>query len=368
MAVPQHAMTNDELAQRVDTSDEWIRSRTGIAERRVAGNGETTATLAIEAARAALAVADADPREIDLIIVGTATPDHPMPSTACRVQDALGAKRAGAYDLNAGCSGFVYALIAGHQAIASGEHGLVLVIGADTLTRTLDWEDRSTCILFGDGAGAVLLRAGEGPGGVLATVMGSDGSGGELLIIPAGGSALPASAETVAGRQHYLQMNGREVFRFAAGVVPQAIEQVAARAGLAVEDVDLIIPHQANQRIIEAAAKRIKLPEERFVVNLARYGNTSAASVPIALCEALAEGRIQAGQHIVLVGFGAGLTWAAALLRWRAAVLPPAVPFYHRWLRDVIYSWAALRRRVLHISRRLGAWFVRQAGGPWHKR
>ena len=327
MSLPQHAMTNDELAQRVDTSDEWIRSRTGIAERRVAGEGETTASLAIEAAREALQVADADPRELDLIIVGTATPDNPMPSTACLVQDALGAMRAGAFDLNAGCSGFVYALIMGHQAIASGEHQQVLVIGADTLTRTLDWEDRSTCILFGDGAGAVLLRATDGPSGVLATLMGSDGSGAELLIIPAGGSALPATAETVAARQHYLQMNGREVFRFAAGIVPQAIEQVAARAGLAVEDVDLIIPHQANQRIIEAAARRIRLPEDRFVVNLARYGNTSAASVPIALCEALAEGRLQPDQNVVLMGFGAGLTWAATLIRWQAAALPapPAV-------------------------------------------
>ena len=362
MSLPQHAMTNDELAQRVDTSDEWIRSRTGIAERRVAGEGETTASLATEAARAALQVADADPRELDLIIVGTATPDHPMPSTACYVQDALGAMRAGAFDLNAGCSGFVYALIMGHQAIASGEHHLVLVIGADTLTRTLDWEDRTTCILFGDGAGAVLLRATEGPSGVLATLMGSDGSGGELLVIPAGGSALPASADTVAERQHYLQMNGREVFRFAAGVVPQAIEQVAARAGLAVEDIDLIIPHQANQRIIEAAARRIKLPEDRFVVNLARYGNTSAASVPIALCEALAEGRLQPDQNVVMVGFGAGLTWAAALIHWQAAVVPAAPPFYHRWLRDVVYFWAGLRRRALHVSRRLTVWFIRRNG------
>lgn len=316
MYAPKRVVTNEELALKLDTSDEWIRTRTGIARRHVAGAGESTAQMAIEAARAALRVADADPREIDLVIVGTATPNHPIPATACQVQDALGATHAAAYDLNAGCSGFVYGLIAGHQAIASGEHKLVLVIGADTLSRTLDWEDRTTCVLFGDGAGAVLLRAGAGPAGVLATLWGADGSGADLLIIPAGGSILPTTAETLTQRQNCLHMNGQEVFRFATQAVVQSTERVVKKAGLKMEDIHLIVPHQANLRIIESAAKRLKMPLERFVVNLQEYGNTSAASVPIALHEALAEGKIKPGDKVVLISFGAGATWGATLLEW----------------------------------------------------
>ncbi|MBM3190362.1 MAG: beta-ketoacyl-ACP synthase 3, partial [Chloroflexi bacterium] len=268
------------------------------------------------------------------------------PATACRVQAALGAMRAGAFDLNAGCSGFVYALAMGHQAIASGEHDLVLVIGVDTMTRVVDWQDRATCVLFGDGAGAVLLRASEGTTGVLATLLGSDGSGGDTLIIPAGGSALPTSAETVEKRQHYLQMDGRQVFRFATHALPLAVEQVTKKADLRMDDIAVIIPHQANQRIIEAAAKRLRVPEERFVLNLQEYGNTSAASVPIALCEALQQGRIEQGQNIVLVGFGAGLTWAAAAIRWGVSAAYVPGPFYHTWWRWLIYRWASLRNRM----------------------
>ncbi|HHX64087.1 MAG TPA: ketoacyl-ACP synthase III [Chloroflexi bacterium] len=359
MYAPEHIMTNDELAEKVDTSDEWIRTRTGIASRHVAGPQETTTQMSIAAARNALQVADADPREIGLIIVGTATPDHIFPSTACQVQDALGAIHAGAVDINAGCSGFVYALILGHWAIVSGEHDLVLVIGADTLTRKVDWEDRSTCILFGDGAGAVLLRASDGPAGILSTVVGSDGSGGDLLIIPAGGSAMPPSHETVEQRLHYIRMNGREVFRFATQVMPQAIEQVAEKAGFSLEDISLVIPHQANMRIIESAAKRLKLPMERFVLNLERYGNTSAASVPIALCEAIADGRIQPGQNLVMVGFGAGLTWAAVALRWMVPPEEVRGPIYHNWWRWLIYRWAALRRTTRRITRRLTVGLIR---------
>lgn len=351
MCLPQRVMTNDELAQIVDTTDEWIRARTGISQRRVAGEGESTAQLATEAARDALQVADVDPRDIDLIIVGTATPDHLMPATACQVQNAIGAIHAGAFDLNAGCSGFVYALIMGHQAIASGEHEMVMVIGADTLTRTLDWEDRSTCVLFGDGAGAVLLKANDGPAGVLGTVVGADGAGADLLHIPAGGSALPASAETVAQKQHCLQMNGRQVFRFATRAMPQAVRQAAAKAGLRVEDLDWIIPHQANVRIIQTAARRLRLPQERFYMNLEHYGNTSAASVPIALCEAVQEGLIEPGQHLVLVGFGAGLTWAAAALRWSVAAEERVAPFYRTWLRWLLYRWAAMRTRSSRFYR-----------------
>jgi 3-oxoacyl-[acyl-carrier-protein] synthase-3 len=320
--------------------------------------------LSIAAARDALQVADADPRDIGLIIVATATPDHIFPSTGCQVQDALGAIHAGAIDMNAGCSGFVYALILGHQAIASGDHDVVLVIGADTLTRTVDWEDRGTCILFGDGAGAVLLRANDGPAGILSTVVGSDGSGGDLLAIPAGGSAMPASHETVEQRLHYIRMNGREVFRFATQVMPQATEQVVQKAGLSMDDIALIIPHQANERIIESAAKRLKLPMERFVVNVERYGNTSAASVPIALCEAIADGRIQPGQNLVMVGFGAGLTWAAAALRWMVSPEELRGPFYHSWWRWLIYRWAAMRRTTRRVARGLTERIIRRRGRP----
>ncbi|MBC7256161.1 MAG: ketoacyl-ACP synthase III [Chloroflexi bacterium] len=360
MYVPPHVLTNDDLAQRVETSHAWIVERTGIERRHIADR-ETSATMAIEAARAALQAADADPRDVDLIIVATTTPDYLMPSTACLVQDALGAIRAGAVDLNAGCSGFVYALAMANQAIASGEHRLVLVIGVETLSRVIDWQDRSTCVLFGDGAGAVLLRAAEGRAGILASLLGADGSGADLLIIPAGGSAQPPSRETVEGRLHYLRMNGREVFRFATRVVPRAIEQVAQKAGLKVRDIDLIIAHQANLRILEAVAKRLDLPMERFVVNLQEYGNTSAASVPIALCEAIQNGRIQPGQHLVLVGFGAGLTWAAVALKWGEVPLRLAVPHFHNLLRAILYRWAAWRTRLRQMLRRFAVEGIRRA-------
>jgi 3-oxoacyl-[acyl-carrier-protein] synthase-3 len=363
MCVPQRVVTNDDLAQMLDTSDEWIRSRTGIGERRLAGEGETTAQMATEAARAALQVADADPRDVDLVIVATATPDHPMPSTACQVQIGIGAIHAGAFDLNAGCSGFVYALVMGHQAIASGEHNLVMVIGADTLSRTLDWQDRSTCVLFGDGAGAVLLRASEGPAGILATVLGADGAGADLLMIPAGGSAQPITAEALAAKDNCLRMDGPQVFRFASRAVPEAIRDVTKRAGLRLDELAWIIPHQANERIIEAAAKRLGVPPERFYLNLDRYGNTSAASVPIALCEAVAQGHVQHGQNLALVGFGAGLTWAAVALRWSLEAEERPVPMLHSWLRKVLYSWASLRTRVNQWRHRSLVWVMRQMRG-----
>lgn len=360
MYAPQQVLTNDDLAQRVDTSDEWIRTRTGICRRHIAGLHETTTQMAVEAAQAALQVADLDPREIDLIIVGTATPDHLLASTACQVQNALGATHAGAYDLNAGCSGFVYALAMGQQAIASGDHHLVLVIGADTLSRTLDWEDRGTCVLFGDGAGAVLLRASEGPSGVLSTLLGSDGSGHDLLVIPAGGSVQPASHDTVERKLHYLRMDGAEVYRFATRILAQAVEESVERAGLSLNDVALIIPHQANLRIIEVAAKRLKLPLERFVIDLDEYGNTSAASVPIALCDAIRARRIEPGQNIVMVGFGAGLTWASVVVRWSAPAGELVAPSYRNWWRWLLYRWANLRSRVLRLGRHVMVLFIRK--------
>ncbi len=368
MYAPPHVVTNDELARTVETSHAWIFEHTGIERRHIAAERETSASMAIQAARAALQVADADPRELDLVLVATATPDHAMPSTACLVQDALGAARAGAVDLNAGCAGFVYALTLGHQAIASGEHDLVLVVGVDAMSRVVDWQDRNTCVLFGDGAGAVLLRASEGPAGVLAVVLGADGSGGDALIIPAGGSALPASHATVDARQHYLQMNGREVYRFAVRVIPQSVEQVLAKAHLKLNAVDCIIPHQANLRILEAAAKRLNVPLERFAINLQEYGNTSAASVPIALCEAVHTGRIQPGQNLVLVGFGAGLTWAAVALRWSLAEPQARTPRMHNWLRRALYGWARLRTRVRRWFGRLTVGAIRRAEGRKRRR
>ncbi|MHB9034717.1 MAG: beta-ketoacyl-ACP synthase III [Anaerolineae bacterium] len=342
MYAPARVVTNDDLSKIVDTSDEWIRSRTGIVNRHLAGAQETTSQMAIEAARAALASADENPHHIDLIIVGTATPDYMLASTACQVQNALGATHSGAFDLSAGCSGFVYALTIGQQAISSGACELVLVIGADTLSRTLDWQDRSTCVLFGDGAGAVLLRPAQGDGGVLSTVLGADGSGSEMLFIPAGGSAIPASADSFSKGLHYLKMNGGEVYRFATRILAEAAEAAVKKAGLTLKDIDLIIPHQANTRIIESAAKRLKLPMDRFAMNLQEYGNTSAASIPIALCESLNKQRIQPGHNLLLVGFGAGLTWAAAVVRWSAAPVGAQVRYRGMW-RWIIYGSARLR-------------------------
>ena len=363
MYVPERVMTNDDLCEIVDTSDEWIRTRTGIVERHIVSDDEATSTMAIAAGRAALQEADADPRDIGLIIVATSTADCLMPSTACIVQNALSATHAGAFDLNAGCSGFVYALIMGHQAIVSNEHDLVLVIGADTLSRVTDWTDRSTCVIFGDGAGAVLLRASEGENGILATLLGSDGSGAEMLQIPAGGSALPASHESVDQRLHTIKMEGREVFRFATRVVPQAITRVTEKASLTLDDIALIIPHQANLRIIENVAKRLRVPPGLFFTNLDKYGNTSAASVPLALCDAIAQERIVQGQNLIMVGFGAGLTWAAAVLRWGVSPEGVTVPFYRTWLRNLLYRWAAFRTRVAHLRHRVMLRLIRRAEG-----
>jgi len=355
MYVPERVVTNEDLAQMMDTSDEWIRTRTGIERRHWAPDHQATASMAIEAGRQALEVADADPLDIGLILLATMTPDYGTPSTACLVQSGLGAVHAGAVDLNAGCSGFVYALTLAHAAIASGQEEMVLVIGADTMTRIVDRQDRSTAVLFGDGAGAVLLRASDGGAGVLATILGADGSGADLLKVPAGGSALPASAESLAAREHYLTMDGHQVFRFATRVLPRVIERVAERAGLEIGDIDWIIPHQANARILEATARRLRLDLARFYTNIQEYGNTSAASVPIALCEAVRKGHVIPGQILVLAGFGAGLTWAAAAVRWGPGARKRRAPFYRRWWRWMLYRWAAAHSVGRRLSRRLCA-------------
>jgi len=351
---PSKVVTNEELSRTVETSDEWIVSRTGIRERRlVASPKETTATMAFEAAKLALEVADITPNDVSLIIVATATPEYSFPATACVVQDMLGAENAGAFDLSAGCSGFMYALAMGAQAIACGAHDYVLIIGSETLSRIVNWRDRETCVLFGDGAGAFVLQGCDEPGGVLSTLVRSDGSGGELLILPAGGSHQPPTLDTVATGQHYLKMNGREVFRFAARVMDKATRQVVTDAGLTLEDIDLFIPHQANLRIIQAAARALGIPMNKFFVNLEKYGNTSAASIPIALCEAVDAGRLKPGDHIVMVGFGAGLTWAATVIQWGMPKLP--VPAWRRTLDGLRYVAAGVRSRTRRLQRRLGA-------------
>jgi 3-oxoacyl-[acyl-carrier-protein] synthase III len=320
MYTPQRIMTNAELARTIDTSDEWIASRTGIRQRRIAGSDETTSSMGLEAAREAIRCAGLTARDIDLVIVGTATPDYPFPATACLIQDALGI-RGGAFDLEAGCTSFMYGLSIASAYIAANMYSNILVVGSEVLSRILDWSDRSTCVLFGDGAGAVVVTGDEGAGFQPRYVLGSDGSGAQALTLPAGGSKRPAGEDTVRAGLHFVHMAGPEVFRFATRVVVDSTQQVLDRAGLSADDVDLFIPHQANTRIIDYAVHRLGIPEDRVFLNIDRYGNTSSASIPIALCEAHAQGRLQPGDIVVMVGFGAGLTWAAATLQWTGSPL-----------------------------------------------
>jgi len=313
--VPERVLTNEELSKLVDTNDEWIQTRTGIRERRIAAPEEATSDLCLPAARAALADAAVAGAEVDLIIVATITPDMLFPATATILADHLGAVNAAAYDLSAGCTGFVYALTQGYGALAAGLARRVLVIGADTLSRAVDWEDRSTCILFGDGAGAVVLEQVE-QGGFHAFELGADGAGGMELFVPAGGSRRPANAETVAAREHYVKMNGREVYKFATRVLPSSARAVLEASKKSIGDIDLYVPHQANLRIIEHAARKLGIEEERVFVNVDRYGNTSSASIPLALCEARSEGRLTEGKLVLMTGMGAGLTWGSSVITW----------------------------------------------------
>jgi len=315
IAVPERVLTNADLEKIVDTTDEWIISRTGIRERRVAGEDTPTSVLAEQAARHALENAGIDVRDIDLIIVATITPDTVFPATACLVQEKLGA-RCGAFDLEAGCTGFVYALATGAQYVATGIYEHVLVIGAETLSRITDWEDRNTCVLFGDGAGAAVIGPVSDGYGILGIDLGSDGSGGDLLILPGGGSLHPTSHETVDRRMHYIQMAGNDVFKFAVRIMGESALKALENAGKTRDDLDFLVPHQANVRIIQAALKRLNLSEEKTYMNLERYGNTSAASVPLALHEAVEGGKITDGSLVALVAFGAGLTWGSVVLKW----------------------------------------------------
>ncbi len=315
ISIPDKVLTNRDLEKMIDTTEEWIRTRTGILERRIAGDEQTTLDLCIEAGENALKDAGVDAANLDLIIVATVTPDMLFPATACLLQDKLGAKNAAAFDLEAGCSGFVYGLVTGAQYISSGAYSRVLVVGAEILSRITDWEDRNTCVLFGDGAGACVLEPVE-KGGLLGFDLGSDGAGGHFLDLPAGGSRLPASRDTVARRLHYIRMDGNQVFKFAVKAMGRAALKALDMAKLSSDDIDLFIPHQANKRIIDAAGRKLGLPEEKVFMNLEKYGNTSGASIPLALYEAVGEGRINQGDIVVLSGFGAGLSWAAAVIEW----------------------------------------------------
>ena len=312
---PERVVTNDDISELMDTSDEWIVERTGIRERRVAADDQALSDLALPAARAALEQAGTPGADVDLIIVATVTADMAFPSAAAILADELGADEAGAYDLSAGCTGFMYAVAQGYGMLAAGLARHALVVGGDVLSRILDWSDRRTAVLFGDGAGAVVLdRVSEG--GFLGFELGADGSGGPQLYLPAGGSRAPASAETVAERKHFVQMNGREVFKFATRVLVSSAEKVLAECGKTVDDVDVYIPHQANIRIIDHAADKLGIPKEKIVVNVERYGNTSSGSIPLALADAQAEGRLQDGALVLMTGMGAGLTWGSGLIEW----------------------------------------------------
>ena len=321
-ALGQRVLTNADLERMVDTSDEWITSRTGIRERRVAAAGTATSDLASQAASEALASAGVAAEDVDLVIVATATPDQPFPATACLVAARLGATRAAAFDLEAGCTGFVYALTVGANLVSAGAMDTVVVVGADVLSRITDYSDRRTCVLFGDGAGAVVLRPTGRGMGVLGSVLGADGRGGDLIHVAAGGSRRPASAHTVASGDHYLRMDGHEVFKFSVRVVETATERVLATCGLGRDDVDFLVPHQANLRIIEAEARRLGLPADRVLVNIERTGNMSAASIPVVLHEAVTAGRVSDGDVLLLVAFGAGLTWGSTLVRWQPVPTP----------------------------------------------
>ena len=313
--VPDRVLTNDELSTMVDTSDEWIIERTGIRERRIAAPEEALSDVCLPAAEQALDTAGARAEDVDLLIVATITPDMAFPSTGAILADRLGAKDAAAYDLSAGCTGFMYAIAQAHGMVAAGLAKKTLVVGGDVLSKIMNWNDRSTCVLFGDGAGAVVLERVQ-DGGFLGFELGADGAGGKDLSLPAGGSRLPSTAETIANGANFVHMNGREVFKFATRVLVSSAEAVLAECDATVDDVDVYVPHQANVRIIDHAAKKLGFPKEKVVVNVDRFGNTSSGSIPLALADAAADGMLEPGSLVLMTGMGAGLTWGSALIEW----------------------------------------------------
>jgi 3-oxoacyl-[acyl-carrier-protein] synthase-3 len=317
MYVPERVLTNDELSTMVETSDEWIVARTGIKERRLATATDDVVSMSVASARAACARAGVDPTDLELVIVGTFTPDQLMPSVASRVQAELGAQRAGAFDVNAACTSFVYAMAVGTQFVRTGAYQRVLVVGTDISSRYIDYTDRGTCVLFGDGSGAVVLQPSDNAEGWLSTVLGSEGTAGHHLTLGDPSQLIGANGGATIERS-YMKMNGAEVFRFAVKIMGEAAAEAVLKAGLSFEDIDLLVPHQANLRIIDAAARRLELPREKVWVNVDKYGNTSSASVPICLVEAQQAGMLRDGMNVVLVAFGGGLTWAAGVVRWGA--------------------------------------------------
>ena len=357
-SVPERILTNHDLEEMVDTSDEWIVTRTGIRERRIAGPGETTATMSVAACQEALERAGVSAEEVDLIIIATSTPDYLCPPVSSMVQDQLGATRAGAFTLVAGCTGFVYGLVTAGQFIETGLYEKVLVVGVETLSAGVDWTDRTTCVLFGDGGAAVLVEASDQPTGILSSELGSDGSDWDALFCPGGGCANPFSEKVLHEREHYLRMDGRRIFKFATRKMTDSVTNVVKASGLSWDDIELIIPHQANARIIDLATRRLGVPPEKMMVNIDRYGNTSAASIPLALYDALEEGRLESGDHVVLVGFGAGLTWAAAVLHWqpeKVAVEP-----------ILVEDWPTLVNLFQPVTRvRNAVWSTQVAARAW---
>ncbi|RIL07205.1 MAG: 3-oxoacyl-ACP synthase [Proteobacteria bacterium] len=315
MYVPERIVSNHDIAASIETSDEWIRERTGIGARRVAGPGDNCSSMSVAAAEQALSKARLSAGELELIIVATSSPDYLTPPVSSQVQQLLGAEKAAAFTLVLGCTGFVCALVTAQQFIASGAYKSILIVGAELITRNINWKDRNTCVLFGDGAGAVVMKATSEQVGLMSFVLGSDGSGYDLLIQRSGGTAVPPSSESLAKGLNFLEMNGSEVFKFATRVLGRALEECLNKAAISSNEIDLFIPHQANARIIESAARHVGLPMEKVFLNVERYGNTSAASVPIALCEALDQGRAKEGDTIAMVAFGAGLSWGAAVVK-----------------------------------------------------
>ena len=314
--LPDRVLTNAALEKMVDTTDEWILSRTGIRERRIAAEDEFTSDMGARAAEQALQLGGIDPKEVDLIIVATCTPDTAFPSTACHIQHKIGATRAAAFDVGAACSGFLYALVTANQFIASGVYETILVVGTEKLSSIVNWQDRNTCVLFGDGAGAVVLRHRPGARGMLAFDLGADGAQTEILSVPAGGCRVPITPEVLDQRLQFLQMSGKEVFKYAVTAMNRSAEDCLEKAGIKAEQLRWVIPHQANQRIVDAVAQRLGISLEHFIVNLDRYGNTSAACMPICLHEASVAGELDRGDLLLMVAFGGGLTWASTVLEW----------------------------------------------------
>ncbi len=315
-AVPENCLTNQDLERMVDTSDEWILDRTGISKRHIATEDIASSDLAAEASRRALARARVDPLELDLLIIATATPDMPAPSTACLVQDMIGARNAACFDIGAACSGFLYGLVVASHLIAAGPYKNALVVGVEILSKVTDWNDRNTCVLFGDGAGAAVVGPAALGAGVLSFQLGADGSAADFLKLPGGGSRTPASRESLESNMHTIKMQGREVFQMAVGNMSEAVTETLRKSGHTIDEVDCLIPHQANLRIIKSLCRRLGFPMEKTVVNISEYGNTSAASIPLALVDAQEQGLLEKGDLVVLVSFGAGMTWGAVAMRW----------------------------------------------------